>query len=126
MKTREELLYRIPINEIRPWPAFRRRFALIAYGGTVLAFSAFISMGCQDQFPSVSQYLALYSRFALPAGLLLVFLGIPWVCLMPRCPTCGGRLDVKQWTTDAKGVVFPCASCHIGWSTGMMPYSGSD
>jgi len=124
MKTREELLYRIPIDEIRPWPAFKRRFAGVAYGGMLLFFSAFLSDVFKDSFPAAAPYLKLYDLIAFPAGILLVFLGIPLVCLLPHCPKCGKRLDVKQWTTDEKGVAFPCASCRIGWSTGMLPYAG--
>jgi hypothetical protein len=124
MKTREELLYRITTDEIKPWPAFRRKFTAVWFSGVALAFSAFASAACQDQFPRAAPYLNFYARVGFLAGILLIFVGIPWVCLRIHCPKCGRRLDRKQWTTDAKGVVFPCASCRIGWSTGMLPYVG--
>jgi hypothetical protein len=126
MKTREELLHRIPIDEIRPWTAFRRRFAIAAYGGTLLLFSGFLVASFSDKFTSLSQYIDLYGRVAMSGGLFLFFIGIPCVILMPRCPKCGKRLNVKQWTTDKEGVVLPCEPCRIGWGTGMMPYCGSD
>ena len=119
MKTREELLYRVPMDEIKPWPGFRRTFVAIIFSGLGLVSSGMLSMAFLDQLPRLAPYLAFYGRVALPAGFLLIGGGIPWWVHRLHCPRCGHRLDVKQRTTDAKGVVLPCGSCRIGWSTGV-------
>ena len=126
MKTNEELLYRIPLEETRPWPAFRNRFFAIILSGTVLMFSGFGAVTLKDYWPQAAYVLNVYAKIAPSVSFILLFVVLPWYCLRAKCPKCGHRLEAKQWTTDSKGVVYPCKTCRIGWSTGMLPYAGGD